>query len=103
MSLLRLATRTSLALSLVTAAFGQNYSQVNLVANTGGVAPVTDPTLVNPWGLARSSSSDWWVNNEGSGFATLFNGAGVKNSLVVTIQHGLPHRDTDRNYLQWRP
>jgi uncharacterized protein (TIGR03118 family) len=91
MSLLRLVTRTSLALSLVTAAFGQNYSQVNLVANTAGVAPVTDPTLVNPWGLARSSNSDWWVNNEGSGFATLFNGAGVKNSLVVTIPKSDPN------------
>jgi uncharacterized protein (TIGR03118 family) len=90
-----LATRTSLALSLVTAAaFGQNYSQVNLVSNAAGIAPVTDPTLINPWGLSRSSSSPWWISDNGSGLSTLFNGAGAKQSLVVTIPKSDPNSKT---------
>jgi uncharacterized protein (TIGR03118 family) len=88
------ATRISLALSFATAAFGQNYSQVNLVANVAGIAPVTDPTLINPWGLSRSSSSAWWVSDNGSGLATLYNGAGAKQSLIVTIPKADPNSKT---------
>jgi uncharacterized protein (TIGR03118 family) len=89
-----IAIRTSLALSLATAAFGQNYSQVNLVANASGIAPVTDPTLINPWGLSRSSSSPWWVSDNGSGLSTLYNGAGTKQSLIVTIPKADPNSKT---------
>ena len=70
--------------------FGQNYTQTNLVSNASGVAPVTDPTLVNPWGLSRSSSSAWWVSDNLTGLSTLYNGAGVKNSLIVTIPAATP-------------
>jgi hypothetical protein len=102
-----IAIRTSLALSFATTAFGQNYSQVNLVSNTSGVAPVTDPTLVNPWGLSRSSSSPWWVSDNGTGLSTLYNGAGTKQGLIVTIpkadqQQNLSHRHSHRNHLQRR-
>jgi uncharacterized protein (TIGR03118 family) len=91
---LRLATGTSLALSMASVAFGQHYTQVNLVANTAGIAPVTDPTLINPWGLSRSSSSPWWISDNGTGLSTLFNGAGVKNSLIVTIPKADPTSKT---------
>jgi uncharacterized protein (TIGR03118 family) len=93
-SFLRMATQASLILSLGTAAFAQHYTQVNLVSNTSGVAPVTDPTLINPWGLSRSSSSDWWVSDNGAGLSTLFNGAGVKSSLIVTIPKADPNNKT---------
>ncbi|MBB5330607.1 TIGR03118 family protein [Tunturiibacter gelidoferens] len=88
------ATRISLALSFATAAFGQNYTQVNLVANAAGIAPVTDPTLINPWGLSRSSNSPWWVSDNGSGLSTLYNGAGAKQSLIVTIPKADPNSKT---------
>ena len=81
----------SLLLSLSSVAFGQHYTQVNLVSNISGVAPVTDPTLINPWGLSRSSSSPWWISDNGTGLSTLFNGAGVKNSLIVTIPKADPN------------
>ena len=84
----------SLALSLSAVALGQHYTQVNLVSNTSGVAPVTDPTLINPWGLSRSSSSPWWISDNGTGLSTLFNGAGVKNSLIVTIPKVDPNNKT---------
>jgi len=63
----------SLALSLSAVALGQHYTQVNLVSNTSGVAPVTDPTLINPWGLSRSSSSPWWISDNGTPTGTIFN------------------------------
>jgi uncharacterized protein (TIGR03118 family) len=63
----------------------QHYTQKNLVADTSGVAAVTDPNLVNPWGLARSSSSPWWVSDNGPGLSTLYSGTGSIASLVVTI------------------
>ena len=46
-----------LVLSFVSFANAQQYTQVNLVANTPGLATVTDPNLVNPWGISRTSSS----------------------------------------------
>src|SRR3984885_7412709 len=91
---LRVTSGISLLLSLSAVAIGQPYSQVNLVSNVSGVAPVTDPTLINPWGLSRSSSSPWWISDNGTGLSTLFNGAGVKNSLIVTIPKVDPNNKT---------
>jgi uncharacterized protein (TIGR03118 family) len=44
-----------------------------------------DPQIVNAWGLARSAGSPWWVNDNGSGWATIYNAAGVKQGLEVEI------------------
>jgi uncharacterized protein (TIGR03118 family) len=75
------------ALTLVLAVFGmaQNYNQTNLVSNTAGVAPVTDPQLINSWGISRGSGSPWWVSDNQTGLSTLYNGVGAKQSLIVTI------------------
>lgn len=81
----RLAISATMALSTGAIAFGQHYTQTNLVSNTSGVAPVTDPSLVNPWGLSRGSGSPWWISDNITGLSTLYNGAGTKQSLVVTI------------------
>jgi uncharacterized protein (TIGR03118 family) len=74
----------SLAAAL-TAQPTQHYKQTNLVSNVPGVAPVTDPNLVNAWGMSRSSGSPWWVSDNGTGLTTLYNGAGAPQALVVTI------------------
>ncbi len=75
----------ALAFTMAGIAFGQHYAQTNLVSNTSGGAPVTDPNLVNPWGLSRGSGSAWWAADNVSGVSTLYNGAGIKNPLIVTI------------------
>jgi uncharacterized protein (TIGR03118 family) len=93
-TILSFATVASLAMSLGSAANAQHYTQVNLVANTSGAAPVTDPNLVNPWGLSRSSGSPWWVSDNGAGLATLYNGAGTITPLVVTIPKANPSSTT---------
>src|ERR1700751_2679712 len=63
----------------------QHYKQTNLISNIPGMAAATDPNLVNPWGISRSSGSPWWVSDNGQGVATLYTGAGAINPLVVTI------------------
>ncbi|MGD0097080.1 MAG: TIGR03118 family protein [Terracidiphilus sp.] len=66
-------------------ASGQHYTQTNLVSNVSGVAPVTDPDLINPWGVSRGSGTPWWVSDNGTGLSTLYNGAGAKQGLIVTV------------------
>jgi|SRR6267142_2883291 len=88
---LRFTVSGVLALIMGAACFGQHYTQTNLVSNVSGVAPVADPQLINPWGISRGSGSAWWVSDNATGFSTLYNGAGVKRSLVVTIPQADPN------------
>src|ERR1700745_774088 len=93
-TLLRLTISTSMALSMGAVSFCQHYTQTNLVSNTSGVAPVTDPQLVNPWGISRTSGSPWWISDNATGLSTLYNGAGAINPLVVTIPKADPNSKT---------
>jgi uncharacterized protein (TIGR03118 family) len=61
------------------------YVQNNLVSDIAGLAAVTDLNLQNPWGIASSATSPFWVSNNRTGVATLYNGAGMPQNLVVTI------------------
>jgi uncharacterized protein (TIGR03118 family) len=65
------------------------YIQTNLVSDVPGLATFTDPNLTNPWGIAYSPTGPFWVANNGTGVATLYNGAGqpfpVGSPVVVTI------------------
>jgi uncharacterized protein (TIGR03118 family) len=70
-----LAVVVSGLLLLPAVAHAQHYTQTNLVSDQTGVAAVTDPHLVNPWGLTRSATSPWWVADNNSGVSTLYNGA----------------------------
>jgi hypothetical protein len=54
-SLFTLAIGTMTVLSSGFASQAQQYKQTNLVSSTSGIAPVTDPALVDPWGLSRAS------------------------------------------------
>src|SRR6476646_5924379 len=90
MSEIRTSAKTVL-LVIVAAAFGiafaraDTYSWQNLQSDINGIAAHTDPNLVNPWGMAASSGGTIWVSDNGTGVSTLYNQAGVANSLVVTI------------------
>jgi hypothetical protein len=44
-----------------------------------------DPNLVNPWGIAESGSSPFWVSDNGKSLSTTYNSAGTPLSLVVSI------------------
>src|SRR5436190_18917235 len=49
---------------------------------------LTDPDLVNPWGISSSPVSPFWVSDDGIGKATLYNTAGVTQGLVVSMPAG---------------
>lgn len=83
--LLRSAASQCVALLMAAVSFAQHYNQTNLVSSVSGVAPVTDSGFVNTWGLARGSGGPWWISENGSGTAALYNGAGVEQTLSVTI------------------
>jgi uncharacterized protein (TIGR03118 family) len=61
------------------------YKRTDLVSNGPGVAPFTDPHLVNAWGLVALPTSPYWVSDNGTGFSTLYNGAGQQPQLFVTV------------------
>ncbi|GIH26550.1 hypothetical protein Aph01nite_48600 [Acrocarpospora phusangensis] len=64
------------------------FSQVNLVSDVAGKASVTDPKLVNPWGLAMGKTL--WVSGTGTGTATVYSGAVKKEQTEVAIPGGAP-------------
>ena len=49
------------------------------------VAKFFDEHLVNPWGIAESATSAFWVSDGGAGRATLYNTAGTPQPLIVSI------------------
>jgi uncharacterized protein (TIGR03118 family) len=58
------------------------FLQTNLVSDISGLALNTDSSLKNPWGLAASPTGPWWVADNNAGVSTLYNGAGVKQTLA---------------------
>jgi uncharacterized protein (TIGR03118 family) len=61
------------------------YKLTNLTSNQSGKAKHQDPLLQNAWGLVYGPGSPFWVSDEWDGWSTLYNGAGVPQSLQVTI------------------
>ncbi len=49
------------------------------------IAAFFDQNLANPWGIAESSSSAFWVADGASGRATLYNTVGHPQNLIVSI------------------
>jgi uncharacterized protein (TIGR03118 family) len=49
-----------------------DFVQVNLVSNIAGLATITDPQLVNPWGVSHNTTSPFWTSNQGMSTATLY-------------------------------
>lgn len=64
------------------------FDVVNLVSDVRGKAAITDPKLVNPWGLAMGKTL--WVSNTGTGTATVYSGQGKKERTEVAIPGGAP-------------
>jgi uncharacterized protein (TIGR03118 family) len=75
----------SLAAQYPSATVGTAFTQSNLVSDIPGMAAFTDTNLVNPWGIAFSGASPFWVSDNHSGLSTLYNSTGAVQALVVTI------------------
>ena len=65
------------------------FTQTNLVSDVPGLAAITDPNLVNPWGMTLGLNSGLWISDNHSGKATVYDGAGQPipsgSPLVVMI------------------
>jgi uncharacterized protein (TIGR03118 family) len=62
-----------------------SYKLTRLVSDKAGVAEITDPNLVNAWGLVAGPTTPWWVANNGTDTSTLYDGAGNPLPLVVKV------------------
>ena len=77
----------AMAIAIASPAHAQFYKQQNLVSDGAVEAKLTDPDLVNAWGLTASATSPWWVADNGTGKSTLYNGnTGAKVALTVSVQ-----------------
>jgi uncharacterized protein (TIGR03118 family) len=63
---------------------------VTALVSDGAVAAAhVDANLKNPWGVAFNPNGFVWVADNGTNRATLYDGNGVPQSLVVTIPPGI--------------
>jgi uncharacterized protein (TIGR03118 family) len=73
-----------------------HYVQRNLVSDVPGAAELTDPNLVNAWGLGFGPTTPAWVADNGMDVSTLYSGASATAPspsivpLVVKIPDGAP-------------
>jgi uncharacterized protein (TIGR03118 family) len=82
------------AVSPLRAAERNSFTVVPLVSDQPGVAPQTDPNLVNAWGLTSSATSPWWVSDNGTDKSTLYRGSDgapfpLGSPLIVDV-HNAP-------------
>jgi uncharacterized protein (TIGR03118 family) len=87
-----LALGTLLATS---SALAQQFNVTNLVTDDPSVnaAQITDPGLLNAWGLSYSPSGPFWISSNGAGTAPLYQvdpltQATTKLGLTVTVPGG---------------
>src|SRR6185437_2005408 len=72
------------------------FLETPLVSDQTGVAPITDPDLVNGWGIAMNpASGGFWVSSNGANLTDIYTGdvngtALAKAGLEVTIPGGAP-------------
>ncbi|NVI03908.1 TIGR03118 family protein [Paraburkholderia youngii] len=65
-----------------------SFTATALVSDGAVPAAHTDANLKNPWGVAFNPKGFAWVADNGTNVATLYDGNGVPQSLVVTIPDG---------------
>lgn len=76
------------------------FTQTDLVSDIPGRAPLRDPKLVNPWGLALGPTGPLWAANNGTGVATVYAGGAkgvTKQPLEVTVEGGAPTGEVFNN------
>lgn len=85
---MRKSLPTLAALLLAVTVDSASASPGGAFAETVLVTNLTDPDLVNPWGIALSSTGPFWVSDNATGKATLYNSAGSKLPLVLSMPPG---------------
>jgi uncharacterized protein (TIGR03118 family) len=68
-----------------TRAGADTFVQTNLVSDISGLAKITDPNLMNPWGVSETGMSPFWSSNQVTNTATLYTVTGSTNVSKVNI------------------
>ena len=72
---------------------GGGYVQTNLVSNIPGMATLTDPNLQDPWGIALSTKSPFWISDQATSVATLYSVNGVTGQpSIVPLVAAVPNQ-----------
>jgi uncharacterized protein (TIGR03118 family) len=64
------------------------FTQNNLISNMPGLATITDPNLVNPWGVSFAGGSPIWISNQATNTSILpsvVGSTGVSENFTVNI------------------
>jgi uncharacterized protein (TIGR03118 family) len=89
--LMAIASAICLLYALVVPVAAQAPDDHGYTATVLVTGPAPDADLVNPWGLARSLTSPWWVANNGTDVSTLYRADGSKLAAPrVPIPDGAP-------------
>ncbi len=78
------------------------YQQLNLISDLPGVAILQDTNLVNSWGVSFSSTSPFWISDNGSGLATLYAVTYTNDEVFVAkqgLEVGIPGEGTPTGQL----
>jgi uncharacterized protein (TIGR03118 family) len=69
---------------------GNHYTVTPLASDVPGLAPATDPNLMNTWGLARSGTSPWWIANNATASTSVYSAAGTRINVGGQPAQGVP-------------
>lgn len=75
---------STLTLAPVSLSAATGYLVHNLIADQAGNADLTDPNLVNPWGISISSASPFWLCDGGTGLSTVYTMSATALSISTT-------------------
>ncbi len=84
-SMMALMVGAGSVLAMTGHAFASPYEQTDLVSDIPGLATITDPQLVNPWGVSFSATGPFWVSNQGTNNSTLYSVSGSTSVSKVNI------------------
>src|SRR5438477_4467927 len=73
-----------LSVSMTNTAPAAPYVQTNLVSDIPGLATITEPTLINPWGISHSATSPFWISDQGTNLTNLWAVTGQTSIMQVT-------------------
>ncbi len=72
---------------------GGGYVQTNLVSDMPGLAELTDPNLQDPWGIALSAKSPFWVSDQAASVATLYSvNSTTGQPAIVSLVAAVPNQ-----------
>src|SRR3954447_1510690 len=72
------------------------YLARNLIADTAGIADLTDPNLVNGWGIAISAASPFWICDGGTGLSTVYT-ASISAFSISATKAAIPPSSSGAN------